>query len=64
MNNTSKGIWLPIILGLLGLIYCIVGYANLDFGSGTIPAPWVGALVFIACIFWAYSKGEGSDRSL
>jgi hypothetical protein len=64
MNNTSKGIWLPIVIGLAAIIYCIVGYANADFGNGKAPAPWLGAVIFVACIFWAASKGQGKNRDL
>jgi hypothetical protein len=64
MNHSSKGIWLPIVVGLIAILYCIIGYANLDFGSGKLPVPWLGGLVFVACIFWAASKGEGKDITL
>jgi hypothetical protein len=64
MNSTSKGIWLPVIVGLFGIIYCIAGYLNADFGSGKMPVPWLGAIVFVVCIFWAASKGSGKNRDL
>lgn len=55
---------MPIVVGLIAILYCIIGYANLDFGSGKLPVPWLGGLVFVACIFWAASKGEGKDITL